>query len=234
MNQSGQSTDPSQQPRETQPGNTVPPTGAASEIPNLPVPMPQSATARPAAPQPSDAVNFFQPDDSDVPEPNPVNPLDPQMSDNGNEVVWTAAEFIEHDKSPAWFLAMVGISVAAIGIVYLITRDPMNALLVAIAAVLFGVAAGRPPRHMQYAVNDHGISIGRKFFDYSNFRSFSVIDEGITRSIMLMPLKRFMPTLTLYYDLDDEQRIGDVLADHLPFAQHELQLTEKLMRRIRF
>jgi hypothetical protein len=43
-----------------------------------------------------------------------------------------------------------------------------------------------------------------------------------------------MPSLSLYYDLDDEDVIGDLLADHLPYAQHQHELTERLMRRIRF
>jgi hypothetical protein len=49
-----------------------------------------------------------------------------------------------------------------------------------------------------------------------------------------MPLKRFMPPLSLYMDPADEEKIVDVLADYLPVEQREQDPIDKLMRRLRF
>lgn len=209
---------------------------ANSEIPTLPAPMASYSTSdeQPAPPEPQPTSNLYHPEDSLEQASDEAYPVDLQMQDNGKQVSWTALEFVEHDKTQSWYLSMVGISVVVVAAVYFITKDLFNAFIIVIAAVLFGVVAGRAPRHMDYMVNGHGVAIGRRFYPYSEFRSFSIADEGHVRSIVLMPLKRFMPSLTLYFDPADEQRIGDVLADHLPFAQYQRELTDRLMRRIRF
>lgn len=236
MNPQDQQADHSRQQPENQQGQTADQPDAAPQIPSLPSPV-VSQSGGPAAAQvqqtqqPSD--NLYRPNDT-PPHPARPSPANIQMHTDGQEVVWTAAEFIDHDKSPAWYLGLVGISVVVIAAVYFITKDIFNSAIVAVAAVLFAVVAGRQPRHMQYVVNDHGIGIGHRFYAYADFRSFSVLDEGHIRSIVLMPLKRFMPPLNLYYDPADENRIGDLLATHLPFAEHQRELTDRLMRRIRF
>lgn len=223
------SPEPSPAPAQPSPGpepaqNLYNPTDAQPRREEAPAPSPQTAETHdsPAASRPN--LDFTP----------PPAPADLQMQDNGEEVVWTASEFIQHEKSPNWYMALAGISLAAVVLVYLLTRDVFNAIIVVIAAVLFGVVARRQPRRLQYVVNDHGIGIGRRFYSYDDFRSFSLLDEGAVRSFVLMPLKRFMPALTLYYDPKDEGRIGDVLADHLPFAEHKHELTDRLMRKIRF
>lgn len=218
MNSQGQPSGHEGDGQDTQSGGNVLPQGPAATMPGT---------------EQSDR-SFYRPDNSLTPAAGVPTSVDPQMQDNGREVVWSASEFIAHHKSPEWFMGMVGGSVAVAVLVYFITRDIFNTVVVVIAAVIFGVAANRQPRQMQYAVNDHGVEIGRHFYAYDSFRSFSVVNEGPISSIVLMPLKRFMPTLTIYFDPADENRIGDVLIEHLPMHQHEHDLTERLMRRIRF
>ena len=164
----------------------------------------------------------------------PAVPANQQTHHTEESVAWTASEFIAHEKSPQWYLAMAGAGSAVAAGVYLITRDMFNTVIVAIAGIIFGVAAGRQPRQMQYGVDQNGVSIGKRFYPYTDFRSFSIADDGAFRSIILMPLKRFMPQLSIYYDPAAEDRIAEVLAAHLPIHEHQHDMTEKLMRRIRF
>jgi hypothetical protein len=49
-----------------------------------------------------------------------------------------------------------------------------------------------------------------------------------------MPLKRFMPPLSMYFDPTDEDHIVKVLTSHLPMQDHHHDPIEKLMRMIRF
>ncbi len=153
---------------------------------------------------------------------------------NQEPVSWTASEFIAHRKSPRWYgmLAVAAIVMAAI--VYALTRDKVSTAVVMVAAVVLGFYAARQPRELDYQLDDRGLSIGSKFYDYDSFKSFSVIDEGAFASITLMPLKRFMPPLTIYYAPDDEPRILNLLAERLPLEEHRADAIDHLMRRIRF
>lgn len=171
---------------------------------------------------------------SAVDSPSASQPLNVRMEDNSQGVSWTASEFIAHHKPPEWYmgLGIIGFIIAAVA--YFVSRDIITVATIVIVAIIFAVAASRQPRQMRYAINDHGVSIGNHFYPYGNFRSFSVASEGPFRSIVLMPLKRFMPPITLYFDPADEDRIGDILVEYLPMHEHKEAATDKLMRRIRF
>lgn len=261
MNLQDQPSDQSNGRQDFQPGQTVSPNRAeGSATPMLPNPaapqaatnpapqaqevaQPQPVAAAPAAPvepiaasppaaQPTEPA-LYQASDPEV-APTTPTPMDPQMQENGREIAWTAAEFIEHQKSPGWYLAMIGVALVIVVGVFLLTRDIFNTVICVIAAILFAVVASRPPREMQYVVDEHGVQVGRRFYPYGDFRSFSLLDEDQISSIVIMPLKRFMPPISLYFDPDDEELIGDLLAEHLPYDQRQHELTERLMRRIRF
>jgi hypothetical protein len=171
MNPQDQPSDQSHERPDAQPGQPVSPNQAANNAaPTLPTPA-ASQPSVPAVVQPQEQA-LYQADDA---EPNqPVTPIDPQMQENGREIVWTAAEFIEHQKSPGWYLGMIGVALVVVVTVFLLTRDIFNTIMCIVAAILFAVVAGRPPRQLQYAIDDHGIQIGRRFYPYSDFRSFSV------------------------------------------------------------
>ncbi len=181
------------------------------------------------APDQQSYVPQYQPGYQDEPQP-----ADLRMQHVGDSVSWTASEFIAHEKSANWYLALVGVAILITALVWLITRDALSVGTAVIVSIIFGYAASRKPREMQYSVDDHGITIGRRFYAYSNFRGFSVMQEGPFQSIALMPLKRFMPTMSIYFDPADEERILDVLAAYLPIEARSHDAIDRLMRRIRF
>jgi hypothetical protein len=177
--------------------------------------------------QPQQEQGFFRPE-------NPETVAGPAPQPSGKAITWTASEFIAHHKTPAWFLKLAGITAVAAAIVYLLTRDYITAGMIVIVAAAFGAIAARPPRVLNYKVDNRGFTIGPKFYGYFDFKSFSVIDEGPINSIFFLPLKRFMPGISIYYAPEDEQRIITLLAEHLPqeFRQHDA--IDRLMHTIRF
>lgn len=106
--------------------------------------------------------------------------------------------------------------------------------MVVIVAVLFGIMGARQPRELQYQVDENGVKVGEKFYDYGSFKSFSVIQEEGIETIWFMPMKRFMPGLTIYFSPEDTDRIADVLAEFLPFEARTQDPVDRLMHRLRF
>jgi hypothetical protein len=49
-----------------------------------------------------------------------------------------------------------------------------------------------------------------------------------------MPLKRFMPILTIYFEQKDESKIVAVLGQFLPVESHQLDAVDRLMHKLRF
>jgi len=169
------------------------------------------------------------------PAQTPEAPEPPKaQSPEDGAISWTASEFVAHEKSAGWYgvLALAAIIIAAL--IYLITRDTISAVVVIIAALAFGAIAGRKPRQLQYRLSNSGVIIGNKQLGYNLFKSFSVVPEGAFSSIVLRPLKRFSPLTTIYYAPDDEEKIVNLLSDHLPFEEHQPDAVDNMMRRIRF
>lgn len=164
----------------------------------------------------------------------PVQPEAAPAPGENQIVQWQASEFIDHQKTAQWFLPLI-IGVLTLGaLMYLITRNILSTVVVVLGGATFLVFAKQKPRTLSYALTASGITIGQKKFLYDDFRTFSIVQEGAIFSVFLEPIKRFMPPLSIYFDPNDGEKIFDILAQHIPHQQREVDPVEKLMRRIRF
>lgn len=164
---------------------------------------------------------------------NPVATAIPPQGPDGS-ISWTASEFIAHHKSPGWYLALAGAAIIGALLVWFLVHDTISVAAVLVAALFFGVFAARKPRQLQYRLDNNSLSIGERRFPYQSFRSFAVVPEGAFNSIEFLPLKRFSPLTTIYYDPADEAKIVALLADRLPLEHRQKSLIDRLMWRIRF
>ena len=222
-----------------QPGETITPNSAPApeqlqqpEVPQ-PAPVEQPPAPAPEAPvQTSPSVVTELP--ADGPEPSSPYEAPAVPEQNMQSVSWTASEYIAHNKGTAWFVALGLGLFAASAVIYLFTRDIFTALAIAVAGITFGVFAARAPRTLEYAIDDEGIHIGQKLYPYNVFKSFDVTEEGSLPAIQLMPLKRFMPPLTVFYDVAQEDVVIGALTTYLPHQEHQPDAVDRLARRIRF
>lgn len=219
------------------------------ESPELPAPV------APAEPQASPMPTPPSPQQADEPAPSPytIPPEDDIAGpeDDGSDkpfaagegqrqpedsagLSWTASEFIAHHKTNTWYIALAGVTLALMALMYLISREIFPVVIIVICAGLFGYMASRQPRELPYALDSKGITIGRKFYPYTDFNAYGVFHEGAFSSIDFMPLKRFSPILSIQYDPQHEEPIMELLNQHLPLSPHKRTAIDALMARIRF
>lgn len=178
----------------------------------------------------------FVPEAAPAVTQTPVNGQQPsQVASSDIQVSWTASEFIAYQKNAGWYvLAFLAIIVLA-AITYFITRgDIVSTGSVIIIGILFVVLASRKPRVLTYQISSSGVKIGEKLYPFSQVKSFALIDEGTFQSISLMPLKRFMPSISMYFEPQDEQKILLALGAYLPQEQRKQEFVDRLMHKIRF
>ncbi|HKR82317.1 MAG TPA: hypothetical protein VJR27_04965 [Candidatus Saccharimonadales bacterium] len=188
------------------------------------------APVKPETPPPAANWQFKTDDAVDAAPASALPPAAPQAS-----VRWSASEFIAHQKSATWYLVLFVSSIVAAGLVYLITRgDKITAGAIIVAAIFFSIVAARKPRVLDYEVSTSGVTVGRHFYPYSNFKSFSVRHDEAFSSISFMPLKRFMPFVTMYYSPDEEADIITMLSAFLPVEQAKRDMLDHFLERIRF
>jgi hypothetical protein len=170
----------------------------------------------------SQPVQAGLPAEPHQPHPEPVH------------VSWEASEYIHHTKSFMWFVGYAALMLVLLAIAYFFTHSWTFVVLVVVMAVAVGVFATRPPRMLHYSLTDTGIQIENADYHYSDFRAFGVINDGALFSIMLIPTKRFMPAVNIYFEEADGEKIVDVLGARLPMQDLHLDVVDRLVRRLRF
>lgn len=185
----------------------------------------------------------FKPDEQSASTNNQQPPVDfmPQANteatsqvapDSTPEIVWSASEFIVHEKNLNWYIGFFAAAIIIEAIIYFWTQDTLSVVAGIVIFILLGISASRKPRVVEYSVDQSGVSIAHRSYYYSDFKSFGVLQDGAFSSIVLVPLKRFSPPLTLYFAPEDQEKIILVLSSHLPYSPVTIDLIDNLLRKV--
>ncbi len=170
-------------------------------------------------------------------QPNTPAAASDQPADLGDDAIattWSAGEYVSHQNSGGWYISVIGFSFGLAFLAYILLKDffaPALFVLLGVAAALY---AKRPPSILQYSVSIHGVTIGEKHHSLSDFRSFSMMEDGGILSIQLNPLRRFLPPISLYLDEKDADRVADAFSMYLPHEEKAADLSDRIARKLRF
>lgn len=208
------------------PAQSVPPQEIPAPAPQPaapdPAPIPQTP---PPAPTPQDSGNPEQPE---LAAPTPAD-------FTGDTLSWEAEEFAHNAKSSQWYSLAIVAALAISVIVYFINRDIITAVIVFFAIIGLAFFSGRQPRVQQYSLSVQGVQVGSRWYDFADFQGFSIVADGpAARSILLIPLKRFMPLITINLPPDQEDAAADILGSVLPMQQRQGDPVDRFMRRLKF
>lgn len=215
---------------------------APTPVTSAPQPVTLPAPVAAPAPEPvvADQVASAQPQEQQTPwqysgTDEATTTSQPSAPDTSTaHISWSASEFIAYHKSAGWYIQVFLALVVVAGVAYFLTRDLITTVSIMIIGIIFLVFAGRKPRVLNYGIDDDGVRIGDKLYAFGAIRSFAVIDEGQFHSITLLPLQRFMPSISMYYEPQDEDKIVDVLGSYLPMEDRKQDAIDRFMHKIRF
>lgn len=146
---------------------------------------------------------------------------------------WQASEFVQHHKGLGWY-ALFGVVFVILIVVAVVTQQWLSIAVLMVMAAAVAVYAHKPPRVLLYQLDESGVTIEARHYPYEQFRSFAVLQDEAWHAIDLEPTQRFMPRLTVIFDSEDLQGIVDHLSIHLPRADRQPDLVERLTRYLRF
>lgn len=152
--------------------------------------------------------------------------------DKAKDTTWDAREYIPHDKNTGWYVALivVGLALTALGIWI---GWWSFSLLIVVSVVALIVYSVRPPRVMKYSFTAKGLKEGNKLYDFSEYKSFGVINDGGRYAIVLTPRKRFAPRVWVYFPEENGEKIVDAFGARLPMETVELDVVDKIVRALR-
>jgi hypothetical protein len=163
-------------------------------------------------------------------------PSNATISASAEEVIlqWTASEFIGSEKRAQWFIGVALVGIGAAFLAYIISRELFSVIIVLLSAGAVMAVGARTPRELTYSLTDRGIHIGQKVYSYLQFKSFSIVHDAGVYGVLLSPLERFLPPITIYFVPDSGRQIVDTLARFLPQDTQQHDWLERFMRRIGF
>lgn len=148
-------------------------------------------------------------------------------------ISWDASEYVHHDKGFGWILGLLAVAAVLVGLAVWLQIWTFAALVI-IMAIAFGIVAFRPPRTLHYVLNDKGLQIDKQQYLFSDFRAFGILNEDALYTVMLLPTKRFMPAINVFFLESDGEKIVDILGSRLPLEELHHDIVEKTMRKLRF
>lgn len=173
-------------------------------------------------PDPQDADGERIEPHADQSAPLPVEPIR-----------WQANEYIHHEKNALWFVAFGAVVLGLMALAILLMQAWTFAVLIAVMAVAVVVYSRRPPRELTYTLSPKGLYVGDRLYDLSEFKSFGIIHDGAEYSIMLIPVKRFLPGTTVYFPEVLGEQIVDFLGARLAMQELHLDIIDKVVRKLR-
>lgn len=189
--------------------------------------------------QPQQEQNYWQPDTLSASANAPLaEPTVTEVRDDNNNVPsaisWQASEFIHHEKDGAWFLALLAVAVVLLVLDFFVVKSWTFGVLIVVMAAAAVIVGKRPPRTLNYSLSNQGLRIDDKSFSFHDFRAFGVIQESALYSIRLIPNKRFMPMVSLYFPAEQGERIVDLIGSVLPMEHIERDPIDRIVEKIRF
>lgn len=189
----------------------------------------------------------MQPEDSQTPQDQPQQGYytpEPQIVDSAppvesatvdpalehETILWQAPEYVHRYKSPVWyglFVLVVALLVAAA--VFLMQSWTFALLIPVMAFALFAYSA-RPPRMMSYALSEKGLYINDTLHGFAEFKAFGVLHELDHFSLELIPVRRFRPSLSVYFDEASGEQIVDILGTRLPMQDVKPDGFDRIVR----
>lgn len=195
--------------------------------------------------QPDNQSNYWQPNhesdeitemytpepeaEDSVPEIEPTKPVIDEAP-----VHWSATEYIHEEKNAVWFVLFAVVAMAFIAVDFLLLKSYTFSVLVIVMAVAVVIYSRRPPRVIEYVLSgDHGLYVGETLHHFSEFKSFGLIKDHQHHSIMLIPVKRFSPGVSVYFPEEVGEEIVDILGARLPMESLKLDIIDVIVRKLR-
>ena len=150
------------------------------------------------------------------------------------EVGWSASEYIAHEKGFGWYALLFLVAAVLAAVIYLLTKEIISPVVVLVLAATIGISGGRQPKVVDYRLSSSGITAGKKFYPFQDYKSFAIVEDGPFASVVLVPMKRLAFPFSAYLAPDSEHQVIEALANHLPLERGELDSVDRLMRQLRF
>ena len=148
------------------------------------------------------------------------------------KISWQAEEYIVRDHNAGWYIGLIVVALILCALsVWQSWWTFLALVIVSIIAIL--TSNLRPPRKINYTLDEKGLTEGSRLHPYDEFKAFGIMKEDTHFSAVLIPKKRFGLSVKVYFPGDSGEAIVDALGAHLPMEEVKLDFLDKIVNFLR-
>lgn len=169
-------------------------------------------------------------------QPQPLYQAEPSQQPTEQaayEFSWQSVEYIHRPKGAGWIVGLVIVALALGAFAYWLHAWTFIALIL-VMTIAFGVVAYRHPRTLHFKLSQTAVEIDGQVYPLSRFRSYGLLLEEDLFTLVLVPVKRFRPSITLFFHEAEAQQIVGIMSSHLPKEDIHVQWIENLLHSVGF
>lgn len=145
---------------------------------------------------------------------------------------WEAPEYVQERRSPWWFIGFWVVVALLMAAALLLIQSITFAILIPVMAAALMLYSHRPPHVLGYVLSSKGLYINEKLHPIEEFRSFGVDPEDSLPGLMLLPVKRFRPALTVHFPQEMGEQIVDFLGARIPMQEVKLDAFDRIIKKL--
>lgn len=89
-------------------------------------------------------------------------------------ITWEVPEYEKHSRSKQWYIIFGIIALAMLGYA-IFSANFLFAIILIIAGFVLIINDARTPQLVSISLTTEGLAVGRKFFDYDEFKNFAIV-----------------------------------------------------------
>ena len=157
-----------------------------------------------------------------------------RTKETANKLIsWSAPDSLGSQKSPRWYFLLISLAIIVSVVSYLLTRDLVTVVVICVATVSIIFYTRSKPHNLDYSLGPKGLDIGQKHYGFEAFKSYHVLEDRLP-TIQLMPQKKFMLPISVYFTPDESEKIINVLGEHLPYENKKQDLLDRVISKFHF
>lgn len=148
-------------------------------------------------------------------------------------ISWSAPDSLGLQKSSRWYILLISLAIIVSVVSYLLTKDLVTVAVICVATVAIIFYTKSKPHNLDYSLGRKGLDIGQKHYGFEAFKSYHVLEDRLP-TIQLMPQRKFMLPISVYFTPDDGEKIINILGEHLPYENKKQDLLDRVISKFHF
>lgn len=151
---------------------------------------------------------------------------------------WQAPEFSYTQKPAGWYMGIFAFFIALGVLAFFFIGSEFQKWvtigLLIIMAIALSVWANRKPKVLSYIITNYGVNVSNKKYLFDDFRAFYGYMDYNQPTLDLVPSKRFGTLVSLPLATPESDDIQETIAHMVPEIEHNEDIIDRIVRRLRF